>query len=314
MTSLTYVFAVGPGRLARQGKLLLNSILKNTTATQQDIYAYVVKEEKKDISDEFLDYFEKRTVLIEGSMPNSEYPLSAAHAALLAASKKTNNDYLLLLDVDTIVLNPINIHNQYSADLYIKPVDLGNRYWASQKSQDSWRQLYTEYDLTMPDSRSYSTVDDKEIIPYYNGGVILTANNNFPKRWLELSDQIYGTLEKDNFFTEQVSLALLASDYDVHEFNEKYNYPLQFYLSLPSDVNIIHYNNDKVLERQAFSDKKFYHMLKEIGYKKTKHNKLVQYLYFAHDIYMSKYSRRTNRLSMLNLFKSVWDKINVALR
>ena len=309
MTDITYVFAIGPGKLASQGKLLLKSILKHTPARHKDIIVYVVNEEKSKIDNNLLSFFQNNATVVEGPMPNSKYPLSAAHAALLAASKQTKNDYLLLLDVDTVLLDSVDIHEKVDAELYLKPVDLGNRYWASQESVNNWRELYDEYGFSFPISRVNSTVDNKRTLPYYNGGVILTANNNFPERWLELSNQIYGTLEESNFFTEQVSLALLSSEYDVYELTERYNHPLHLRLSIPENTKIVHYNNDTVLDRQAFFDESFENTLVELGWKRDQTQMITYYVGIIFDVLDAVYYRRTRRPSIISTVKQAVSRL-----
>ena len=265
MSGITYAFSTGPDELEHEAHLLLNSIQSNTSARADDILIYVIEDEIPLLSDELLSYFNQNATVVKGSLPNPDYPLSAAHGALVAASNETENDYTLLLDTDTLVLDDIEIHNSSEAELFVAPAALGNRYWASSESTEDWKTLYNKYGFDFPTSRVRSLVDDQVMLPYYNGGVILTANNDFPERWMNLSREIHGTLPKSNYFSEMVALALLSSDYTVEVLGERYNYTLPRHLTVPTDIRIVHYIEYNCVRRAAAIDRNFNAKLKKIG-------------------------------------------------
>lgn len=257
MADLTYAFSTGPGILEQQACLLLNSIRANTDTTSDDILIYVVESERDELTTELLSHFEDHATVVNGPMPNPDYPLSATHAALVAASQESPNNYTLLLDTDTIVLDDIDIHTRKSAELFVKPADFGNRYWASSQSQDAWRSLYDKFDFEFPSNRVESTVDHRTMLPYYNSGVILTENNDFPERYLDLSRDIHPVLSENSYFSDMVSLGLLSADYDVEVLEEDYNYPLPHYLTTPKSAKIIHYNESNPLYGSIVIDDDF---------------------------------------------------------
>jgi hypothetical protein len=258
MTSLAYTFTIGPGELSKQGIYLLRSILKNTEAEKDEIYVYIVEDEKEDIDDEILDEVKEKTTLIEGSMPNPDYPLSAAHGALKKTSEVTDKEYILLLDTDTVILDDIRIQEEKEGDLFLTPVPVSHKFWNSkEKSGKEFRKLFDKYGFEYPEEKTvYSNYDRKEVNPYYNGGFILTRNNDFPERWLDLSDEVFGNLSRDNYFSEMIALALLASDYDVISLGPEYNF-FQTLRPYPQEgTKMAHYVDTRSLYRGIFLSQK----------------------------------------------------------
>lgn len=242
MSGLTYCFAIGPGELAYQAKYLLQSIELNTTASREQIVVYVVTEEKPLIDDEILEYVAENATVIEGDMPNKEYPLSAAHAALVEGANHSEDDHLLLLDTDTVVLEDISVHLGGTSDLYLVPAHKSTFYWADlDRSKQDWKNLFEEYGFEFPTQRVTSTTDGGTMLPYFNGGMILTKNNDFPERWMTLCDKLHGKLPEANYFTEMVGLALLASDFEINVLSHEYNYMSNLHKSVPENVKILHY-------------------------------------------------------------------------
>ncbi|RJS97463.1 hypothetical protein D3261_18040 [Halococcus sp. IIIV-5B] len=95
------------------------------------------------------------------------------------------------------------------------------------------------------------------MLPYYNSGVILTENNDFPERYLDLSRDIHPVLSENNYFSDMVSLGLLSTDYDVEVLGEDYNYPLPHYFTTPKSAKIIHYNENNTLYGSMVMDGDF---------------------------------------------------------
>lgn len=240
---LSYVFALGPNELEQKSLFLLRSIRQNTSASQNEIYVFIAEEEKEEISKETIKEVRNSATIIRGNIPIKEYPLSAAHKALHEASNKSESEYLLLLDTDTLVLNEPKTHLQHESDLFLKPVDTGESYWGQSESNKEWKQLFQDNDLEFPEEEVISTVDKRKVRPpYYNGGAILTRNNAFPKEYLDLNKKVYGTLSTDNYYTDQIVLAILAEKYNVEELDESYNYPQHLRFVPNSSANILHYH------------------------------------------------------------------------
>lgn len=272
MSSLAYTFTIGPGELSKQGLYLLRSIKQNTKAKKSQIYVYVVNSEKGDIDDEVLEEVEEKATLIEGPMPKESYPHSAAVGALNETSKISNEDYIVLLDTDTLVLDDIEIHSEKEGELYVTPATLARKYWASkQKSNDEFRKLFNKFNFEYPENKIVcSSFGEEEINPYYNGGVILTKNNDFPERFVELTKRVHGELSGPNHFADQLSLSLLATEYDLVELDPQYNQFQTLYPYPEEGTKIVHYVETEILYRCIYLSNKigsgwFLHKTKNTG-------------------------------------------------
>lgn len=282
MSKVSYCFCLPPGDYERQALYLLRSIEKNTKADPDEIFVFVAEEEKEGISEDTIEEVEKKATLIEGNIPNPDYLLSSSHEALRKASKITEKEYIALLDTDTLVLDDINLPRETEVDLFLKPADLGNRYWARKESLEEWKSLFSEYGFDFPEKRINATVDGLEMIPYYNSGsFIVNTASDFPDEWLELSKEIHGNLS-DNFFTDQVSLAMLASKYNVQEVGEVYNFPLNLRISPDKDAMVVHYKRIHSVYRSILIDPWFKSKIEDTGilqrYKEDKSLKLYKYM------------------------------------
>ena len=237
---------------------MLNSIRENTEASKEEVFVFIVEEEKEDIDQDVLDEVRSKATLLEGEMPNPDYPLSAAHGALKKASERTEEDYVLLLDTDTIILDDITIHEEEEADLFLTPVPISYKYWNSrEKSNEEFRKLFDEYGFEYPEDIDLkSNYDREKVNPYYNGGFILTKTNGFPERWLNLSKEVFGNLPRKNYFSEMIALALLASDYEVEPLGPEYNFFLPFRPYPQEGTKMAHYIELETLYRSVFLSEK----------------------------------------------------------
>lgn len=240
---LAYVFGIGPGELEKKAKYLLESIRENVDVGKEDIYVYLVNEEESQISDETIGKFKDCASLIRGPTHIEDYPVSSLHNALLEASKRSDKDYLALLDTDIILRDNLDLENLEDYELHIKPEGLGNtHFWTREESQDEWRRLFDKFGFEYPEEKMKSSADGKEMaVPYYNSGVIITKNNKFPKRWKDLSRQVWE--ETEDYYSEMVALAMLATEYEVNNLEETYNYPSCLYLNVPKSAKVIHYHD-----------------------------------------------------------------------
>jgi hypothetical protein len=113
-----------------------------------------------------------------------------------------------------------------------------------------------------------------KINPIFNSGVILTKNNDFPEKYLELSKKIHGELPNKNYFSDMVSLSMLASEYEVYELNPNYNF-FQAYRPYPQEgTKIVHYIDLRALYRDIILNKKigsgwFSKKLENLGIKES---------------------------------------------
>lgn len=254
MSQLGFVFAAGEGKYDEQGLYLARSIA--ATNPDSKIFAYIPDGEKPAHESELAMIGE----ILRGQPRIPAYGISRKIDALIAAEEAAETDYLLLLDTDTLVFDRITIH-ETGKDLYLKPVDVGLQYWGREsQSQDRWYEIATEVGLPRPEWQYTSTFDQNEIPPYWNAGFVLTANNGFGSRWMDLVEQIYPDIPYE-WHADQVALGLLSQKYDVQELDNRYNYPLHLRLRPRKDTKVVHYHNFHNLKKDYhYSD-----LFREIG-------------------------------------------------
>lgn len=254
MEDLAFVFAAGEGKYDEQGLYLARSIARTNPDSQ--IFAYVPDGETPEHEAELAEL----GTILRGQPTIPEYGISTKVDALMAAEEAADEEYLLLLDTDTLVFDRISVHQSGKA-LYLKPVDVGLQYWGREsESKQRWNAIATEADLPMPEWRFQSTFDGNEIPPYWNAGFVLTANDNFGTRWMRLIEDIYPNIPYE-WHADQVALGLLSQEYDVEELDNRYNYPLHLRLRLREDAKVVHYHNFQNLQKSSGHET----FLREIG-------------------------------------------------
>ena len=239
------VFAFGPGELELQAWSLIRSL--RHFGDFDEILAYTTTEEIGTVSEALKTELETDCIIQSGPKPLDSYPISIKQAALSRAASILDTDYLLCLDTDILVLDGFDVP-ECNSDLYLKPVDIGGQYYGSEQSYTEWRSLAETFGMSFPGATTKSTVDKKPIPPYWNAGMVLTRNNDFPDKWLSLTKALF---EKHNtgYFTDQVALGLLSTEYEVCEVGEQYNYPLTHRVFVPDSISILHYNTFYQLAR-----------------------------------------------------------------
>jgi hypothetical protein len=255
---VTAVFAAGSGKFEDFGRFLARSI---DTQTKYDILVYIPESEVKNVSDDTLREFRKLSEEVAIEEPTIQgYGQSAKLDALAAASDRFSPPYLLL-DTDTIVLSELDIEFG-AADVFAKPVDFGAQYYGRKNSFSEWRQFYEFVGREMPDERIRSTVDKRRVPPYYNAGVVATTDPDFPDRWLDLTQSIFSEASTQ-FYSDQVALSILFSEYKGKHLTERENYPAPQRLTYLSDISVLPYHQISTLRRVR--NEKHKQIFREIG-------------------------------------------------
>lgn len=244
-----YVFSLAP-HLEEEAKWLLQSIQSNTSIQSDELFIFVANSERKQINS--LSYFQKNATIIEGDIPNHEYPLSALHRALEIACERSTSRHVICLDTDTIVLQDINLPSTDADLMAAFDNDIGS-YWSRQESHSDWEKLYEKYDI-----------DFEDPIRWFNGGVIIVnTNSNFPQDWKRISNDLYNTISREKYFSEMISLGLLSNKYNFKELSEKKNYMQGIHLDPPGkDTELIHYI-DKINVYRSLFNPRIKHNLRE---------------------------------------------------
>ncbi|PSQ39138.1 hypothetical protein BRD13_04205 [Halobacteriales archaeon SW_5_70_135] len=247
---LAFVFAAGDGHVGRQSVHLLRSIRRHHP--DAPVYAYVPGNERESMDGAVHEELHDGATVLDGEIPVEGYPISTKVGAVAAAEDAADADYLLMVDTDTVLLDAIDVHQDYDreANLYLKPVDVGRQFWGRERSRDRWRALYDRYDVPFPDWRVESTFDGIEMLPYWNAGLVLEslADGGIGEEWLRYTRELRGEIPYDRH-ADQVALGLVsaAPNRSVGVLDGRYNWPLHLRLSCPPDVRVLHYHKRREL-------------------------------------------------------------------
>lgn len=237
MSDLAIVFAV-PSSMEEEAVFLSRSLSRYGDVSE--VYAFVCSSEKEEVTTEALDQISSMCTVIEGEMPDADYPISAKLAAFDRASRTSQADWIGLFDTDTLALGPLT-PPVGDAEVFARPVDIAlNRYWASEESDEEWGRLETEFGIERR-GRVASTVDNIEIDPYYNAGVVFTKNSHFPREWLSTTMDVLDLIDQNHRNADQVALGLLTGRFDIGPLSVQYNYPVVHYLWIPNTAIVLHY-------------------------------------------------------------------------
>jgi len=271
--NLTVTVPLGKNEIAKKALYLVRSLRANT---EHEIYSVLPVSERKDIDEKVLkEIKELSDVVVEAEIPKKDYPISFKIEALSKVQSKSDNKFVGLLDADTLVLDNIEVDEAF--DIAAKPVDVGQYYWSSKESEEDWKKLYRDFEFDFPEERTYTTVDNKKILPYYNAGVILVdniENEDFAKHWLQLTKKLHGSIGSDGF-ADQVALALISSDMKTVELTEKHNLPLPHRIKPDPDTKVIHYHYFESLVKYFFFNTALKKKVKETGILKELNSKSI---------------------------------------
>ncbi|MDS0259781.1 hypothetical protein NDI56_10300 [Haloarcula sp. S1CR25-12] len=254
----TISFAAGSGKFEKMAVYLAKSINNNTSYRS---VVFIPESEIDDISDNSLSLFDELcTDVVQGETTIPDYGQSAKLDAFAIAADRYAPPHILV-DTDVLVFDSPSI--QFTeADVFAKPVDIGAQYWGSQAAISEWREIYSSHGFEFPNTRTQSTVDGRQILPYYNAGVVATSRSDIPQQWLELTDSVFSQITQP-FYADQVSLAMIMSKFEHEELTERENYPASVRTLFPSDISILHYHHWDTLYRAKFS--RYHTTLNDIG-------------------------------------------------
>lgn len=248
---VAFAITADSGELEIQADILVRSIRENNPAAP--ILVFIPKSSVNEMNKSILKRFETMGTVVFGTIPIPDYPISALIQAFVEAEQRFENRYLVALDTDTILLNNIRISDD--ADVWLRPVDVGAQYWSSKKARDDWIDLFRRFNYDFPDPfiQLTASVDRRPIPPYWNSGVVVTTDKSLPSRWLEYTEILYNEDElpvsTDDFFIDQISLALAVRENEIAQLTERENFPLGGRIRVPQDVAVLHYGDRRNLTR-----------------------------------------------------------------
>jgi len=237
--SLAYTVVVGTGDLAHQALGLLRSI--HEVDSNPEIYPLVVPEEIPDIPDRVIKELQELGTIIKGQNVVSNYPHSRKITALIKAHERTTHEAVLMLDADTFLWNPIKVYERVDAEVYAKPADIGTMYWSREESFSCWKELYHQHDLEFPGTCYRATVDNEEIPPFWNAGVVISKSPPFAREWKKVTKNVFKNIQKDTQFADQVALGILSEKYHTYSLSEECNFPVP-HQPVPNGTTILHHH------------------------------------------------------------------------
>lgn len=246
-----FAITADSGELQTQAELLIQSIRE--IYTEAPVLIFIPKPSVYEISDGTLDNFESVATVVTGEFPIPEYPISALIRAFVEFEKRFDSEYLVAVDTDTLVLDHLQVVEGH--DVWLRPADVGAQYWASEDAWEDWHELYHRFSRSVPKpfKQLTASVDRQLIPPYWNSGVVVTTDRTLPKRWLDYTCTMFEDddlpVSTDEFFIDQISLALTVHENSVGELTERENFPLGGRLLVPDDVAVIHYGDRRNLAR-----------------------------------------------------------------
>ena len=265
---LHIVAVVERGLLEEQIKLLINSIEQ---FVRPGMHVKVIAETIQFFKDKNVDYIDK--------------PLNEKYAYFPLCNGIFSTDYvvnhypdvssILLVDTDTLFLNPLEQDLLTKTGIYMRPVD--NKGIGSEGIEDPnhqfWLKVYDHFGIKDLPELIETTVSQESILPYYNSGFVLASHcPEFMTQWKQdfinlmesgiRTNPTQSRHQVDYGFVEQMVLSIssLQSLEETLVPNIKYNYPIPFRPSLemrPNTVklsDLIHVHYHKWFQHPGFLD------------------------------------------------------------
>lgn len=251
------------GYLEAQSKLLIYSIRKfGGIIKNADIYSYNPRKGKP-LNKSTIKFFEEHKVKNIEIHLNKDYinyafankPIVCAHR-----EKLTKADVLIFLDSDTFFLkSPDFISDIKAGELFMRPVDskgIGTDKQFTDDNASYWKNIYKNIGVKNHKTIN-TTLDNKEILEYYNAGMIIThVSNGLFKKWKLNFDKIMSKKIKPKlgiFFVEQSVLSATISSMSllVNPLPKEFNCPIHLIQNIKnpsysidkiSDIKHVHYH------------------------------------------------------------------------
>ncbi len=247
MKDLAIVLIVERGVLEQQACLLVESIRTWVAGPEAvDVYACCVRAGHEPTADTVQRLRSLGAeVLIEPLNRAFDYfPLcNGIHASAHIEAMQAHRG-VLLLDTDTVFINPLDADLLNGPLLAMRPVDnQGIGSCGADDPQDGfWRRAFDFFDLPLPAAELLTTVGGERIRPYYNSGFVLANQlGDFFRRWkADFTALMHARIRTDSEqsrhgadygFIEQMTLSVTAARLaaPVRIAPPTHNYPLPFH-------------------------------------------------------------------------------------
>lgn len=201
-----------------------------------DIEIYVGNPPDDELPQEIL---ENTTEVFDVPIPISDYPISHKVATLATVQEKTDTENYVLLDSDTVLVDEFLLPS--FSGVAACPEPYVANHW-TKRAPEEWKSIAETYGFELPDRRITAPMNNREMIPYYNAGVILVNEEDFGKKWLDLTINLYNDDIPDKWFSDQVALALLGFENKITSLPMVYNWPCDAHIPWMTNSIIIHYH------------------------------------------------------------------------
>lgn len=274
------VYIVEKGVLEQQAILLQRSIEKFISPlTPVKSFAYCVRGNHKPSIATIQSLEEHGATYVFDNL-NKRYdyfPLcNGIHAASQLEQEAVNISGCLLLDTDTVFINPIETDLFDQNEILIRPVD--NKGIGSEGNKDSndsfWQAAYGLFNIKPPKPKMLTTISRIKIRPYYNSGFIYAKQETgFFNQWkLDFEKLMESDVRTnkdtsrykiDYGFIEQMSISITLNRIGAAVTVPKvvYNYPLPFKPKLQTQEvskyslsDLVHVHYHKWFQHPGFLD------------------------------------------------------------
>ena len=267
---VSFIFCIEKGQLEKETISCIRSLRKfGGQLSNSRIYCICPRKSQavSNVSKSILNTLEATYIEVNLNTEYQAYPL--ANKPLVCEyveSIEKDSEYLIFLDSDTLIINPLdNIINKH-ADIQLSPVLVKNLGFANAEDKHFiyWKKIISRFDLSDL-HKTRTLIANEEIIGYWNSGVIVAKNNkDIFKNWRKTFTKLFNSklLPSERFYhTEQLSVSLLVlkDKYNFLELPNKYNYHISNQSELYSDykitdykeIHILHYH--KLLQFSSFA-------------------------------------------------------------
>lgn len=253
LTDVAFATTADTGELARQARTLITSLRR--VYPNAPVIVFVPTASASDLDTETRAVLEREATLVTGELPLPEYPISAFLRAFVEMTTRIETEYLVALDTDTVIFDRLSVPAHATADVWVRPAEVGAQYWCSEAARGDWERLYNHFDVPSPSVCEFVTtsIDNRRVPPYWNSGVVVSRDPSLAREWLAITRELALNddlpVDGDEFFLDQLALAIATRKRDVCQFDLRMNYPLGGLLRVPSDVQILHYGETRNLGR-----------------------------------------------------------------
>jgi len=262
------IFCVEPGILFNQAVLLCESVEKYTGNFFNQKYAFSPRQQHQLICEEknILKSLNVRIIDKPLNINYLDYPIANKILACLWAEENLTDDMMVMVDTDTIFLQPPLALNTLDGDVFMRPVDRPGQSSLGPASEyeNYWQKAYQLCQKNIPENMIRTGVNHKLIRPYFNAGFVAYKRHlKLAKTWLECLDILRTHDHHPNNLRclDQVALAITTAQFDITVLPDTYNYPIPLRSKMHSNTmqtyqwdTLVHVHYHRWFQKTGFFD------------------------------------------------------------